>query len=455
MSEPAPAEATRVLARYLVNSRWEDIPQRVRHEASRALLNWLGCAVGSCRHETVERALAAVRPFSGPPQAAVLGRAERLDCLNAALVNGISSHVLDFDDTHVKAIHPSAPVLPALLAYAEWRGVPGAELAHAFVLGVEAEERIGLSVFPEHYEAGWHITGTAGVFGAAAAIGKLLALDERKMAWALGIAATQAAGLREMFGSDCKSLHPARAAQGGLTAALLAASGFTSSERAIEAPRGFARVTSTKFDPTVITEGLGSRYELLNNMYKPYACGLVTHAAITGCIDLAREHAIRARDIERVELKVWPMVMELTANRAPRNGLEGKFSIFHACAASIIHGAAGEAQFADAVVQDPEVIALRERVFAHPEPAIRKLEARVTIRMKNGAAHSKHVEHALGTLARPMSDADLEAKFKGLTEDVLPPAQVEETINLCWNISAQADAGVLARAAVPRIQQSR
>jgi 2-methylcitrate dehydratase PrpD len=443
-------DVTQILARYVVSSRWENIPQRVRHEASRALLNWLGCAVGSCRHETVERALAAVRPFSGPPQAAVLGRAERLDCLNAALVNGISSHVLDFDDTHARTVHPSAPVLPALLAYAEWRKFSGAQLVHAFILGVEAECRIGLSVFPEHYERGWHITGTAGVFGAAAAAGKLLALDEQRMTWALGIAATQAAGLQEMFGSMCKSLHPGRAAQNGLGAALLAASGFTSSERAIEAPRGFARVTSTKFDPTVITEGLGSRYELLNNMYKPYACGLVTHAAINGCIDLAREHAIRAGEIERVELKVWPMVMELTANRAPRNGLEGKFSIFHACAAGIIHGAAGEAQFADAVVQDPKVIALRERVFADPDPAIGKLEARVTIRMKNGADHSKHVEHALGTLPRPMSDADLEAKFKGLAAEVLPPAQVEEAINLCWNMSAQADAGALARAAVPR-----
>ena len=441
---------TGVLARYLVQSRWEDIPERVRHEASRALLNWLGCAVGSCRHETVERALGAMLPFSGAPQAAILGRAERMDVLNAALVNGISSHVLDFDDTHARTVHPSAPVLPALLGYAEWRKLPGARLVHAFVLGVEAECRIALSVFPEHYERGWHITGTAGVFGAAAAIGKLLDLDERRMAWALGIAATQAAGLREMFGSDCKSLHPARAAQGGLTAALLAANGFTSSERAIEAPRGFAHVTSTRFDPAVITEELGTRFELLNNMYKPYACGLVTHAAIDGCISLARDHSLRAPDIERVDLKVWPMVMELTANRSPRTGLEGKFSIFHACAAGIIQGAAGEAQFADAVVRNPEVIALRDRVFAEADPAVRKLEARVTIRTRDGRTLTRHVEHALGTLARPMSDADLEAKFRGLTAEALPPAQVEETINLCWQISAQADAGALARAAVPK-----
>ena len=290
-------DVTRILSRFLVSSRYEDIPADVRHEAARAVLNTLGCAIGSARHETVERALAAIAPFAGPPQAAVFGRSERLDILHAALINGISTHVLDFDDTHARAVHPSAPVLPALLAYAEWRNVGGRDLVHAFVLGVEAEIRIGLSVFPEHYDIGWHITGTAGVFGAAAATAKLLGLDEQRMAWALGIAATQASGLREMFGSMCKSLHPARAAQNGLTAALLAAQGFTSSERAIEAPRGFGHVLSTKFDPSVITENLGQNYELSNNMYKPYACGLVVHAAIDCCIELKREHGLQPEDI--------------------------------------------------------------------------------------------------------------------------------------------------------------
>lgn len=443
-------EVTKILARYLVNSRWADIPERVRHEASRALLNWLGCAIGSCRHETVKRALAALRPFCGPPQAAVLGRGERVDILHAALVNGISSHVLDFDDTHARAIHPSAPVLPALLAYAEWRKITGAEFVHAFVLGVETEERIGLSVFPEHYEAGWHITGTAGVFGAAAAAGKLLGLDEQKMTWALGIAATQSAGLQEMFGSDCKSLHPGRAAQNGLTAALLAAKGFTSSGHAIEAPRGFARVLSTKFDPAVITEGLGHRFELLSNMYKPYACGLVVHAAIDGCIEIARENGLAPDAIEAVELTVSPLVLRLTGNTAPQTGLEGKFSVYHAVAAALVHGAAGEAQFSDACVRDPRVTALRSRVNTREDATIGRTEARVTIRTRDGRAFARHVEHALGTLARPMSDADLEVKFRGLAQAALPSVQVEEIIKLCWRIAALEDAGALARAAVPQ-----
>lgn len=440
-------EVTRLLARYIVDSRYADIPEPVRHEAARALLNWAGCAMGGSRHATVERALAALSEFSGPPQAGILGRGERLDILHAALINGISSHVLDYDDTHARAVHPSAPVLPALLALAEWRQTSGTELIHAFVLGVEAECRIGLSVFPEHYDVGWHITGTAGVFGAAAAAGKLLGLDEQQMTWALGIAATQSAGLREMFGSMCKSLHPGRAAQNGLTAALLAARNFTSSERAIEAPRGFAHVLSTKFDPAVITDGLGARFELSSNMYKPYACGLVVHAAIDGCIQLRNEHELDPATIERIELRVCPIVLELTAKTTPQTGLEGKFSVYHAAAAAVIFGAAGEPQFSDGCVLDPRVTALRDRVTAIPDPKLRKLEAHVCIRLKDGSTYSRHVEHALGSLQRPMSDADLEAKFRGLADGILSNRQNDELIRLCWSVAELPDAGAIVRAA--------
>ncbi|MGE5522521.1 MAG: MmgE/PrpD family protein [Rhodospirillaceae bacterium] len=443
----ANTDVTRILSAFLVRSRYEDIPAAVRHEAKRALLNWLGCAIGASRHETTDRMLAAVSPFSGPAQATVLGRAERLDILHAALVNGVSSHVLDFDDTHARAVHVSAPVMPAVLAYGEWKQLSGQALIHAFVLGVEAECRIGLSVFPEHYDRGWHITGTAGVFGAAAALGKVLGLDDKRMAYALGIAATQSSGLREMFGTMCKSLHPGRAAQNGLAAALLALQSFTSSERAIEAPRGFAHVLSTKFDPSVITDGLGERYELAQNMYKPYACGLVVHAAIDGCIQLKREHALQPDQIEAVHIRTSPLVPELTAIRNPQTGLEGKFSIYHAAAVALVTGMAGEPQFADAVVCDPRVVAVRERVSIAAEKDIRKLEAYVTITLRDGRKLEKHVEHALGTLQRPMSDADLEEKFRSLTAEVLPPAQSDALIRACWQLDALADVGVIARAA--------
>src|SRR5262245_4744206 len=313
MSSADTSEITRRLARFAVETQPTDVPDTVRHEAKRALLNWLGCAIGACRHPVVDTALAALAQFSGPPEASVLGRSERLDCLHAALLNGISSHVLDFDDTHHPTlIHPSGPVMAAALALAEKRPVTGEALIHAIVLGVDIECRIGRAVFPAHYQAGWHITGTAGVFGAAAAAGLLLRLSEQQMTWALGIAATQASGLREMFGTMCKSLHPGRAAQNGLAAAFLARAGFTSSERAIEAPAGFAHVLSGDRDLALAVDALGERFELMSNTYKPFACGLVVHPVIDGCLALRAEHGLQAAEIEHIDLMVNPLVVELT-----------------------------------------------------------------------------------------------------------------------------------------------
>lgn len=440
--------ATQTLARYVVDAKYADIPDGLYHEARRALLNWLGCAIGTARHETIEKALAAVAPFAGAPQAALLGRGERLDILNATFLNGVSSHVLDFDDTHEQAVHPSAPVYPALLALGEWRRVSGADFLHAFILGVEVECRLALSVVPQHYDIGWHVTGTAGVFGAAAAAGKLLGLNAQQMTWALGIAATQSSGLREMFGSMCKSFHPGAAARNGLSAALLAAQNFDSSLRGIEAPRGWAHVLSTHFDPAIITEGLGKHFELSRNMYKPYPCGLVVHAVIDGCIELKRMHGLQPADIERVDLRVNPMVLELTGKKTPATGLEGKFSVYHAAAIGLIHGRANESEYADAVVRNPQVIAIRDRVSAVAEAAVTSfLEAHVSVTLRDGRVLSHHVPHALGTLQRPMSDQDLEAKFRALVEPVLSVDQANTLIQLCWNAGDLHDVGDIARAA--------
>lgn len=443
-------EVTRTLARHVLASRYADIPQTVRHEAARSFLNWVGCAVGAARHETVENALAALKPFSGPAQASVLGRGDRLDIMQAALMNGITSHTFDFDDTHLKTvIHPSGPVASAILALAERQPVSGEDFLHAFILGVEVECRIGNAVYPNHYDVGWHITGTAGVFGAAAAAGRLLGLSEQQMVWALGIAATQASGLREMFGTMCKPFHPGNAARNGLLAALLAQKDFTSSNQGIEAKRGFANVLSTKFEPKDITENLGKTFEILINTYKPFACGIVIHPAIDGCVQLRNEHNLKADDIESIELKAHPLVLELTGKKTPQTGLEGKFSVYHSSAVAIIHGAAGESEYSDAVVRDPAVVALRDRVTAVVGQGIHEDQVHVTVRLRNGKTLEKFVEHAIGSIARPMSDADLEAKFRGLARGILPAAQTDRLIRLCWDIAGLKDAAEVARAAVP------
>ncbi len=445
---PPPKDVTRTLARYIVAGELADIPAPVRREAARTLLNWVGCVLGGSQSDAVRIAISALSPFFGPAQASLLGRKERIDILNAALINGISSHVLDFDDTHLRTvIHPAGPVLSAILALAEYQPVSGSDFLNAMVLGIEAECRIGNAVYPAHYDAGWHITGTAGVFGAAAACGKLLGLSEQQMVWALSLAAAQPVGLREMFGTMTKSFHPGRAAHNGLTAAFLAAKNFTSSDHGIEAKSGWANVLSTQRDYAQITEKLGQSYEVSVNSYKPFPCGVVMHPTIDGCIQLRRQYQLTPDQIDRVELRVHPLVLELTGKKTPRTGLEGKFSIYHAAAVSIVEGAAAQQQFSDMAVRNPVVMALRDRVSTVVDPAIKEDQVRIATTLKDGRRLEKFIEHAVGSVDAPMSDQDLEAKFAAQAEGVLPAAQARRAMELCRDIETLPNAGALAEAA--------
>ena len=440
------SDVTRRLARFIVDSRWRDVGAPVQHEAVRAVVNWLGCALGGCRDETVSIALAALREFAGPPQAALLGRPERLDILNAALINAISSNILDFDDTHLRTvIHPTVPVASALTALAEHKAAGGAEFLHALVLGIETECRIGIALPPEHYARGWHITATCGVFGAAAACGKLLRLDEQQMTWALSIAATQAAGLTEMLGSMAKSYNIGHAARSGLVAALLAARNFTSSEQGIEAPRGFGRVLSERCDFGAIVDGLGASWALTQNAYKPYPCGIVIHPVIDACLQLRNRHRIDPAQIVRVVLSVNPLAIQLTGNPAPRTGLEGKLSLQHSAAAALLLGRVGVEQYGDACVADPRVAALRGKVTASGDAGVGKEQAQVRIDLAGGVHYELFVPHALGSLDNPLSDADLDAKFRVLAHQVLDENSAGRLLGLCRALPTLPDSGAIAR----------
>jgi 2-methylcitrate dehydratase PrpD len=441
-------DITQHLADWVVSSRKEDVPAAIRQEALRTILNWTGCAIGGSRHETVDIAIRALHPFCGPPQASVLGRKERLDVFNASLMNGISSHVFDFDDTDLRTIvHPAASVAPALLALAEYRLLSGADFLHALIVGVEAECRIANAVYPQHYDIGWHITGTVGPFGAAAAVGKAIGLSKQQMVWALSLAATQPVGLREMFGTMTKSFHPGRASQNGLTSALLAAQNFTSSDQPLEAARGWANVVSTAHDYREITEGLGERYQIAFNSYKPFPCGVVIHPAIDGALQLRSENRLSGAEIDRIELRVNPLVLELTGKKTPQTGLEAKFSVYHAVAAAIVYGRVGEPEFSDRAARDAAVIALRDRVSAVIDKSVSEDEVRIAIIMKDGRRVEKFIEHAVGSSRNPMSNVQLEAKFKGLADGILSAARVSRLIELCWNLEHAPDAAELARQA--------
>jgi len=441
---------TRQLAAWVTETPADAIPQGIRDEARRAILNYLGCALGGSIEPALDIAIEVLAPFSGPASATVLGRREKFDELHAALLNGIGSHVHEYDDTLPQNyIHPSVPVASALFAYASAHPVSGRDFVHAFILGFEVESRIGDAVYPAHYDAGWHITSTTGVFGAAAAIGKLLGLSTAQMVWAFGLAATQAAGIREMFGSMAKSFQPGRAAQNGLTAARLALADFTAGERALEGPRGFAPVTAAEYDLGKVTAGLGKVFALSANAYKPYACGLVVHPTIDGCSQIRERDRPDPERVESIDLKVAPLVLDLCNKRELRRALESKYSIYHAAAIGLARGKGGLQEFTDAAIADPVLAGLRERVRVSGDDGVTEDQVDITVRMRGGTTHRLFVEQSLGNVHRPLSNPQLEAKFRDQAVLALPAAQVEALIADCWRIDTLPNAGVIAERTRP------
>jgi 2-methylcitrate dehydratase PrpD len=439
---------TRTLAQFVVASRFEDMPDNVVHEAKRALLHWIGCAVGGSHEQSVASALAALTQFSGPPQASVFGRSDRLDVLHAAFVNGVSTDVLSFSDTHPETlIHPTGVLGPALAALAEQRPVSGKQLLHALILGFDVASRVSLAVYPWHYDRGWHITGTAGAFGAGAAASKILGLDAERIVWTLGIAATAAAGLRGMFGSMCKNFHSGRAAENGLLAAFLAQQGFDSVPDGIGGPRCFAHVLGEAPDLEAVVRNLGESYEMSKNTYKAYPCGVVIHPVIDACVQIANTQGFDLESVAAVEIRGNPFLIELTGRKTPTKTLEGKLSVFHSAAAALIARRVGEGEFADAFIQRRDVIALRDKVTVQPDAQIREDEAVVTVKLSDGRTLRQHVEHATGTAERPMTDGDIETKFRGLCEPYLPASQITSMIDRCWNITDVPDAATFAKLA--------
>ena len=441
---------TRILAEFVVNHPSRGWNDAVEHEAHRTFLNWFGCAVGAATHPAMDAALGAMMELSPAPQASILGRKEKVDMTSAALLNGIASHTFDFDDTHLKTIiHPAGPVASALLALAEKTGASGRDIIDAMVLGIDVSCRIGNMMYPDHYDRGWHITGSTGSIGAAAACARLMKLDVQKTMMAIGIAASQPIGMREQFGTMTKPFHPGAAARAGLTSALLARHGFTASTRALEAPRGYTQTVSTKYDWSEVTSELGERFEISFNTYKPFACGIVIHPSIDACVQLRNDHGVKAADVERIELKVHSLVLELTGKKTPKDGLEAKFSVYHSAAAGLIFGEAGEHQYDDAIVNRADVLELRSRIVATVDDDIHEASVDATVTCKDGRKVHVFVKHAIGSRENPMTDARLEGKFDSLVEPILGKKKMDKLKKQCWNLAQLENMNALVGEAKP------
>jgi 2-methylcitrate dehydratase PrpD len=437
------------LARFLVETQWDDTPEPVRHQARRSLLNFFAVALAGCRTEPVEIALRSLDEFSASRHATIIGRSERLDPLGAAFINAASANVFDYCDTHIATvIHPTAPVAPALLALAELRSVSGRELLLALILGIEIECRIGNAISPGHYRRGWHITSTCGVFGAAVGAAKLLRLDRYKTVWTLGNAATQSSGLCECLGTGAKTISVGNAARNGLWSALLADKGLSGPDEPVAGTQGFLNAMGETPAWPALTENLGETWEIMANAFKPYPGGIVMHPVLDAVLDWRRGHPDDA--VVRVVVRGNPLLADRTDRPEISTGREAQVSVQHAVAAALVRGKAGLAEFTDTCVRDPAVLALRRTIEVVRDPAIPVAAAAVDLCTSDGQQHRLSVSAARGSAANPMSDRDLEDKLRAIAQDWRPGYDVQPLIDAVWVLEQCEDVASVLAMTAPR-----
>jgi 2-methylcitrate dehydratase PrpD len=428
--------ATAALADFIVGLSPERLPDAVLGRAEDSLLDVLGCALGGSR-EPLADPLVRLATSQGPAgDAGVLGRGVKVTAAWAALVNGAFAHALDYDDVYTGMIgHPSAPLMPAVLALGEWLGAGGADCLGAFVAGYEVEARVGRAINPSHYSRGWHATSTLGGLAAAAAGARLLGLDARRTRIALGLAATQAGGLRQVFGTMGKPFHAGRAAMSGVVAALLAKDGFDCSEAILEGPDGFAQVMTEAFVEAEVQDGLGERFAVLDTAFKRHAACGATHTTIDTLAGLRAEHRFEPAAVRAVRLTVHPLAVKAAGKRRPASPLEGKFSLAFCGALALARGRASEADFTDETVRDPEVRRIEAATTVTTDESFeytQAMPARVEVTLADGRTFEAYMDTPRGRPKNPLTRAEMSEKFMSLAVPVLGSRGAEAVPPLVW-----------------------
>jgi 2-methylcitrate dehydratase PrpD len=446
----ATESASARLGAFITGFRGQDLPKAMRHEAKRAILNFFGVALGGRFDPAGETAIKVIEPMAGKPAATLIGHPQRFDILNATFMNALNANVLEFDDTHMPTvIHPTSPVAPPLFALAEGARVSGSALIEAFVLGVEVTCRAGNSVSPGHYARGWHITTTCGVMGAAAACARLMGLNAEQTAHAIGIAASQAAGLVENLPTGAKNIQVGNCARSGLLSALLARQGYTAAPQALEGGRGWARASGDAPNMKALLGGLGQTWELAKNAYKAYPCGIVLAPVIDACLDLRRDHELSTDDVEQVTVRGNSLLLARADRPNVPDDRIAKLSIQHSAAIAFVLGAAGVKEYA--AIDDPAVVAFRNKVSAQADDVVPIEAAIVTVLTKGGRRLTAHVKHARGSLERPLSDTEIEAKARELTVLGGTGIDIAPVIDAVWAMDRSDDVGQIMKLTVPKV----
>lgn len=428
---------SRTLAQFINKTKYEDLPQEVIDFTKLCILDWLGSALAGKDKEPIRMIQEFVEEMGGNQQATLV-TGGMSSVINAALVNGASSHIVELDDIHkASIIHAGTVVIPAALSVAEANNKSGKELITAVVVGYDVCYRIGEAVSASHYYH-WHNTATCGTFGAAAAVSSLLNLNEEQTVYALGSAGTQAAGLWEFIedGAMSKQLHPAKAAVNGVISALLAKKGFTSASKILEGKRGFFKSMSDEFDESKITNQLGEIYKITENSFKIHASCRHTHPAVDMVIDIANENLIQIQLIDKIRVNTYQAVLNITDNPNPTTIYASKFSIQFCVALAIVKGKASLSDFNEETLWDHKIRDLMERIEVSVDPDIdgsypNKWGASVDIVLSNGSVLSKQTEFPKGDPENAVTVEELILKFKQLTgNDSNTEMYSEQVMNL-------------------------
>ena len=449
--------ATSAIAEFIAKSRWEDCPAEAVDATRRAILDCLGVMLAGSVEPAARIVADIARSEGGVPLATVVGTPLRTGAVWAALANGTAAHALDFDDTNFAMMgHPTAPVLSAALAAGELALADGRALVHAFLLGFEVETTLAEVLNPAHYEKGFHATGTLGTMGAAAAAARLLGLDATQIRTALAIAASQASGLKENFGTMTKPFHAGHAARSGVLSALLAREGFTASEQALEGPQGYFAVLGSGKREERALETLGAPWKILKTgvAVKPYPSCACTHSIIDSTLELRRTHAIAPEQVEHVTVGVGASVPRILIHSNPRSGLEAKFSGEFSAAAALCDGRVGIATFRDDKTDDPAIKALMKRVRVVVDPEIpgegdRHVWTRVTLRLRDGREVSVAPRPVPGHPGSPLSLDQLREKFRDCARIVLPEDRVESVRQMVEDLDGCPDLRSLTAVLTP------
>ncbi|KAL9108505.1 MAG: hypothetical protein Q9227_006720 [Pyrenula ochraceoflavens] len=435
------------------------LPPSPSHSTHLSLYNYLGCALSSLPHPALLHTTTALSfpPPPVPPSLPLPTLIHRANPPLTALLLGLASHLHDYDDTHLPTIiHPTGPIASSCLAYLLTLPplsppISGAKLLTAIAAGIEISCLLGRAVYPSHYDKGWHITCTTGSIGAAAAVAKLMDLDAEKTGVAMGLASAQAVGMRRHFGSHAKALGVGESAEVGLKAALLAREGVSCGEGAIEGKRGWVECVCPDAEAGrrglegLVKELVGEgrkekKWEVEGNTFKPFPCGIVVHPVIDACVRMQREEGgVEVGEVERVRVWVHPLVVELTGKKEPRDGLEGKFSVYHGAAVGLMFGKATPAEYEDEVVTREEVVGLRRKIEAVVQEGMGKEQCRVEVTMKDGKKRELFVEKAVGSLENPMTEKQVQAKFLDQVEKAVGEERAKIASELCWSIGEMED----------------